>query len=68
MSKSLLLHGVVLLALAAGLWWPRSAPPPQPLAIEAVVVDQATLEPRRGPIRPRQEPLAAPEPEPAGTR
>lgn len=69
-GKSLLLHGVVVLVVAAGLWWPRSAPlPPQPLAIEAVVVDQATLEPRRGPPRPRPDPAPvqpapAPEPEP----
>lgn len=63
-AKSLLLHAAVLVALAAGLWWPRSAPPPpQSLAIEAVVVDQATLEPRRGPIQPRPEPVAPPEPE-----
>jgi colicin import membrane protein len=69
-GKSLLLHGVVVMVLAAGLWWPRSDPPmPQPLAIEAVVVDQATLEPRRGPPRPRPEPappqpVAEPQPEP----
>jgi colicin import membrane protein len=64
-GKSLLLHGVVVVVLAAGLWWPRSDPPaPQPLAIEAVVVDQATLEPRRGPPRPRPEPAPAAEPVP----
>ncbi len=62
-GKSLLLHGVVVVVLAAGLWWPRGEPPiPQPLAIEAVVVDQATLEPRRGPPRPRPLPAPAPEP------
>jgi colicin import membrane protein len=65
-AKSVLLHVGVVAALAAGLWWPRDAPPPpQPLAIEAVVVDQSTLEPRRGPARPRPEPARAPQPEPA---
>lgn len=65
-AKSVLLHVGVVAALAAGLWWPRdAAPPPQQLAIEAVVVDQAALEPRRGPPRPRPEPVRAPEPEPA---
>jgi colicin import membrane protein len=60
-----LLHAGVVAVLAAGLWWPRdAAPPPQQLAIEAVVVDQATLEPRRGPPRPRPEPAPAPAPEP----
>jgi colicin import membrane protein len=67
-AKSLLLHGTVAVAVAIGLWWPRSdPPPPQPLAIEAVVVDQATLEPRRGPPRPRPDPAPpqpTPEPEP----
>jgi len=64
-AKSVLLHVGVVAALAAGLWWPRAAPPPpQPLAIEAVVVDQATLEPRRGPPRARPEPERAPAPEP----
>jgi colicin import membrane protein len=64
-AKSVLLHAGVVAVLAAGLWWPRdAAPPPQQLAIEAVVVDQATLEPRRGPPRPRPEPATAPAPEP----
>lgn len=64
-AKSVLLHVGVVAVLAAGLWWPRdAAPPPQQLAIEAVVVDQATLEPRRGPARPRPEPARAPEPAP----
>lgn len=64
-AKSVLLHAGVVAVLAAGLWWPRdAAPPPQQLAIEAVVVDQATLEPRRGPPRPRPEPAPAPAPEP----
>lgn len=66
LAKSLLLHVGVVAVLAAGLWWPRDAvPPPQQLAIEAVVVDQATLEPRRGPPLPRSEPVRVAEPEPA---
>jgi colicin import membrane protein len=72
LARSIGLHVAVLAALGAGAWWSGRTrpPPPQALAIEAVVVDAATLR-DAAPTRSSPEPaqvlaprVAVPDPQP----
>ncbi len=61
-ARSILLHVAVLAALGAAAWWSgRTRPPPQALAIEAVVVDAATLR-SAPPTATAREPAPAAQP------